>query len=204
MEALKQKLFRKFLRMAPCVVAVYDDDDKLKDALRHMREANFEVLDVLTPFPVHGVDKLLGYRHTKLGYAAFFFGMLGFLTAGALQIITMWPYWPVNIGGKPLPPLPAFVPLFFELSVLFASLGMVAVYLLRSYLLPGMSPRIYHPRATDDRFVVLIHEGAMFDDIKRFLEENTKVEEVRQDVYVQPKGLLPLPIDLNKISRDDL
>ncbi len=204
MDAFKKKLLRKFLRMAPCTVAVYDDDDKLKAALRRLREANFEILDVLTPFPVHGVDKLLGYRHTKLGYAAFFFGLLGFITAGALQIITMWPYWPVNIGGKPLPPLPAFVPLFFELSVLFASLGMVAVYLLRSYLLPGMEPRIYHPRATDDRFVVLIREDGMFDDIQRFLKEQTDVEEIRQDVFVQPKGLFPLPINMNKITRDDL
>ncbi|GEM_PF-352945 len=204
MQDFKKKLLRKFVRMAPCTVAVYDDDDKLKEAVRRMKAANFQILDVLTPFPVHGLDKLLGYRHTKLGYAAFFFGMLGFSVALALQVITMWPYWPVNIGGKPLPPLPAYVPITFELSVLFASLGMVAVYLVRSGLLPGMEPRIYHPRATDDRFVVLINEAGMHEEIRRFLEENTDVEEVSQDVFVEPRGAIPFPINLSKITRDDL
>ena len=68
--------------------------------------------------------------------------------------------WPIDVGGKPFNSLPAFVPVAFELTVLFAGLGVVFAMLLRCRLWPGRQPGLRHPRVTDDRFVLVVRARA--------------------------------------------
>jgi hypothetical protein len=67
----------------------------------------------------------------------------------------MVPNYPLNFGGKPNWPLPSFIPITFELTVLFASVGMVLTYCVRNKLFPGYIPRIFDKRTTDDRFALV-------------------------------------------------
>jgi hypothetical protein len=64
--------------------------------------------------------------------------------------------WPMNIGGKPAFAFPDFIPVMFELTVLFCSFGMVGTYFFVNHLFPGRAPRVMDLRATNDRFVVAI------------------------------------------------
>jgi hypothetical protein len=64
--------------------------------------------------------------------------------------------WPMNIGGKDFIPLPAFVPITFEMSVLFCSFGMVFTFLIISDLKPWAKPRIFDTRITDDKLVLVV------------------------------------------------
>jgi hypothetical protein len=68
--------------------------------------------------------------------------------------------WPMNIGGKPHFPLPAFIPITFELTVLFAAVGMVLTFCYLCQLAPGVKKHIFHPRQTDDLFVMVIEVTA--------------------------------------------
>ena len=58
--------------------AVYDDDDKLLDAVKKIKAANYEIEEVYTPFPVHGLDKVLGLKDTRIAITAFIYGCIGF------------------------------------------------------------------------------------------------------------------------------
>ena len=112
--------------------AVYDDDDKLIDAIKNLNENKIMIEEVFTPFPVHGLDHLLDLKPTRLAIAAFIYGCIG-LTFGLLMInYIMIVDWPQNIGGKPsfslLENLPAFVPVIFELTVFFAAHLMVITF----------------------------------------------------------------------------
>ena len=81
--------------------AVYDDDDKLMHAVKDLRAANFSIEEVYTPFPVHGLDKALGLKPTRLAILSFIYGCIGFSFAIFMMNYIMIVDWPQNIGGKP-------------------------------------------------------------------------------------------------------
>lgn len=159
------------------IVGIYDCDEKLLHACGQIRKRGIEIKDVFTPFPVHHLEHALGLKNSRLPNAAFCFGLLG--TTTALTMMT-WMYtfdWPINIGGKPSFPLPSFIPITFELTVLFCSFGMVFTYLFVNKLRPGYVPEIVDPRQTDDRFVVVIEAS---DDP----EKNNQIVQAYKDTGV--------------------
>jgi hypothetical protein len=137
-------------------VACYDDEEVLFPAIKKVRRSGYKLHDVYTPFPVHGLDHALGLKETDLHIAGFIFGMCG--TSTALGFIS-WIFtsdWPLNFGGKPHFSLPAFIPITFELTVLFAAVGMVLTFCYLNQIMPGVKKHVFHPRQTDDYFVVTI------------------------------------------------
>ena len=140
------------------IYAVYDDPEVLKSAARKLVSGGVRVRDVFSPFPVHGLDPIIGVKRTRLATLAFMFG-LGGLSLALLGItyFMIWD-WPMNIGGKPSFSLyenvPAFVPVLFEFTVLCAAHGMSITYLIRNKTLPGMPARNPDPRTTDDKFII--------------------------------------------------
>jgi hypothetical protein len=139
---------------------MYDDDDTLKDAASALVAKGIRIKDVFSPFPVHGIDPIIGIKRTRLGIAAFMYAMTG----TSLALLGMWYFmisdWPMNIGGKPsfslIENLPAFIPVAFEFSVLCGAHGMCITYFLRNGTLPGMPASNPDPRTTDDKFVIEI------------------------------------------------
>ena len=123
-------------------------------AVKIAGDKHIEIMDVYTPFPIHGLDPLLGLSESRLHIAGFVYGMLGTLTAflGMTWIFTK--DWPIIFGGKPHWSVPAFIPITFELTVLFASIGMVVTF----YLVNGLGPGVVNPtidlRITDDKFCI--------------------------------------------------
>lgn len=146
------------------LIAWFEDEADLLEAVRESRQRQFTILDVFTPYAVHGLDQALGRRPSRLTWACFLFGALGLSIAMVLQIWTSEIDWPVNVGGKPFNSLPAFIPVAFELTVLFAALGTVLMLFVRTGLYPGKRPTKWFSRVTDDRFaLVLIEADAAFD-----------------------------------------
>ena len=138
------------------VVACFDDEKVLFPAVKKVRNAGYKIQDVYTPFPVHGLDHALGMRETSLHTAGFIYGITGTTTALSCMSWVFTKDWPLNIGGKPHLPLPAFIPITFELTVLFAAVGMVITFCYLCQLGPFVKKHHFHPRATDDLFVMVI------------------------------------------------
>jgi hypothetical protein len=178
-----------------CIVAVFEDDEILLRALEKAKAAGLNILDCFTPFPVHGIEKILGIKRSNLGVAAFVFGTLGFLLSLTLQSYAMRLDWSHNIGGKPTWPLASFIPILFELTVLIASLGMTFTFFWISGMFPGVQPIIYDKRATDDRFVVIFEEAGRGDEIRSLMQQNG-VSELRDDQYISHNFPGPLPITI--------
>lgn len=183
------------IKRTPCVVAVYNDDDKFLDGCKFIKGKDLRVLDAFTPFPVHGLENILKIPRSNLAIAAFMFGVLGFLSGLALQVGLQGFNWPINFGGKPPVAIPSFVPITFELTILFASLGMVGTYFFRAMLLPGFEPKIYDPHATSHHFVVLVEAEGMSDEIKSILKDSGAIE-IRDDEYLEQNAPFPLPIKM--------
>jgi len=138
------------------ILGIYDDEDVLKDGVKKVRDAGVQIDEVYSPFPVHGLEDVLGYKRTRLPIAAFLFGLTGTSLALIMQIGMMTYDWPMIIGGKDFLPMPAFIPVTFEMTVLIAAFGMVFTFLVISDLKPWASPKIYDLRSTDDRHIMAI------------------------------------------------
>ncbi len=140
--------------------AAFADPHEAAAAALDCREKGHVVSDVFGPFPIHGIDRALGLGPSRMTWVCFAFGLTGLLVALWLQYWTSATDWPLNVGGKPFDSLPAFVPVAFELTVLFAGLGTVAVLFLRSGLRPGRKSRAPNAAVTDDEFVVAVRRTA--------------------------------------------
>lgn len=191
------------------VVGCFDDEMVLFPAVKNVRKKGYKIHDVYTPFAIHGLDKALGLRETSLHTAGFIYGMTG--TATALGFIS-WVFtidWRLNIGGKPQFALPAWIPIIFELTVLFASVGMVLTFCYLCQMAPFVRKHHFHPRATDDLFVMVIECGARTneEEVKSYLqsqgakEVNVQYAETgwwlgtydkEQKLYKEPKKVEPV------------
>lgn len=164
---------------------MYDDDEVLKNSAKKLVANGIKISEVFSPFPIHGIDPIIGIKNTRLGIMAFLYGLTGLTLATIGMRYFMIVDWPMNIGGKPnfsyLDNMLAFIPITFEFTVMCAAHGMAITYLLRNKTLPGMPAQNPDPRTTDDKFVMEIR-----------LSENQKVTEAELDGMLQDIGYLEL------------
>src|SRR6201989_2755854 len=137
-------------------VAAYDDEEVLFPAVHKVRHSGYKLHDIYTPFPVHGLDVAMGLKETDLHIAGFIYGLCG--TSTAVGFIS-WIYtsdWKLNYGGKPHFALPAWIPITFELTVLFAAVGMTLTFCYLCQMAPFVKKDHFNLRSTDDLFVMAI------------------------------------------------
>ena len=141
------------------LVAEFATTDAILHAAERSTAEGYTKHDVYSPFPIHGIEEKLNQPYTRLPWLVFAVGATGGLGGFALQAWTSAIAYPLNIGGKPLFSWPAFIPVTFECTVLFAAFAAVLGMLLFNRL-----PEPYHPvfdapnfeRASIDRFFLEI------------------------------------------------
>jgi len=145
-----------------------------------VRANGHEIEEVYTPFPVHGLDKAMGLKDTRIAIAAFIYGLIGLGFATWMMNYMMIEDWPQNIGGKPsfsyAENMPAFVPIMFEMTVYFAAHLMVLTFYMRSKLWPFQKAGNPDPRTTDDKFLMELPVTENEDALVSFLKDNGAIE----------------------------
>jgi hypothetical protein len=172
------------------IYAMYDDDDVLKDGAKKLVSKGVKINEVFSPFPIHGIDPIIGVKNTRLGIMAFLYGLIGLTLATYGMRFFMIVDWPMNIGGKPsmsyLDNMLSFIPITFEFTVLCAAHGMAVTYLIVNKTLPGMPAQNPDPRTTDDKFVMELR-----------LSENTSFSSKDLEGMLKDTGVIEL--DLKEI-----
>ncbi|MBU6219038.1 MAG: DUF3341 domain-containing protein [Bacteroidetes bacterium] len=133
---------------------LYNDEEVLLHAVKKAKEDHLDIMDVYSPFPVHGLDNILGLTESRIHIAGFIYGLIGCLSAFLFMTWVFTRDWPIIFGGKPYFSALSFIPITFEVTVLFASVGMVVTF----YTICGMGPGVDNPtlddRITDDKFCI--------------------------------------------------
>lgn len=159
---------------------LYNDDDVLMDAVKNTRAAHHHIEEVYTPFPVHGLDKAMGLKPTRLAICSFIYGLCGLAFATYMMNYIMIQDWPQDIGGKPsfsyIQNMPAFVPIMFELTVFFAAHLMVITFFLRSKLWPFKKAENPDVRTTDDHFLMEVALHGNEEEAVEFFKNTGAVE----------------------------
>ncbi len=169
------------------LLAEFEDVDTLLHAAVGVRDAGFRRWDCFSPFPVHGLNKAMGMKDTRLPRLVFGGGVAGLGIAVAMTVYTMsadtldvhyaLQSYPYLISGKPYNSFPAFIPVIFELTVLLSAFAAVFGMLGLNRL-----PRLHHPlfnserfrRATTDRFFIAVEaDDEKYDEpaVRRLFEE---------------------------------
>jgi hypothetical protein len=158
------------------LLAEYTEPDALVAAARRAYEAGYRKMDAYSPMPVDGLAEAIGFTRNRLPLIVLVGGLLGAATAYTMMYYSAVINYPFNIGGRPYHSAPAFVPITFELTILFAAFAAV----LGMLGLNGL-PQPYHPvfnapgfaLASRNRFFLCIEAAdPKFDaaETRRFLE----------------------------------
>ena len=167
------------------LLAEFSTAESIVEAARQTRMAGYRCIDALTPFPVHGIDEALALPPNRVPLIFFIGGIVGALTGFLMQVFAAVFNYPINVGGRPLYSWPAFIPITFELTILFAGLsGAFGMLALNGF------PKPYHPLfnapnfdlATQNRFFLLIQaDDPQFDHAKtRAFLESLKPADVNE------------------------
>ena len=148
------------------IVGIFEDEDVLLDAITAIRSKGVKIYEVYSPFPVHGIEDRLGYERSRLSVAAFCFGFLGTCLALTMMIGMTTIDWPMIIGGKDFLPLPVFIPVTFEMTVLLSAFGMCGTFFVVSDLKPWGKPKTFDLRSTNDKHVIAVEIDKNTIDVK--------------------------------------
>jgi len=164
------------------LIAEFDDPDTLMRATAKAHEAGYRAMDAYSPFPIHGLAEAMGVRKTYVPLVTLIGGLTGAAAGFGMQYFASVIHYPYSIGGKPFNSWPAFIPITFETTILFAAFAALGSMLLFNGL-----PRPHHPifnakrfeRASSDGFFLCIERtDAQYDtaETKAFLEGLGPVE----------------------------
>lgn len=168
------------------VLAEFKNPKELIDATEKVKKSGYQKFDTYAPFPIHGMEKAMGLKESPLGWIVLVGGLFGLVGALTLMIWVQGYEYPMNISGKPYINLPVYVPIAFELTVLFsafaATFGMFALNKLPTLHNPLFNVDRFKKASDDGFFICIEAEDDLFEEEKvtsLFTEEGaTHIETV--------------------------
>lgn len=160
------------------IVGIFPTPEGLLESGTQLRARGIAGMDAFTPFPIHGIDHAIGIKRSWVSAITLIFGLLGFAFGIWMQWWTSAVDWPINVGGKPLASWPAFVPIIFECTVLFA--GVATFFgVIGLCGLPRGDNGIVDPRVSNDSYALWVptKPGAPAGvEIEQVLKSNGAIE----------------------------
>lgn len=158
------------------ILASYEYLDSTVDAIEQLRSAGFEEITAYSPYPEHHIEHALGYGQSPVRVWTLVGGLTGAATGLAF---TSWTSldWPLIVGGKPIISVPAFVPIIFEMTVLFGALSTVVGLFVLSRI-PNLKPAVvYDPEFTAGRYGVYVEaSGAKLEEARKIMNAQEPIE----------------------------
>ena len=146
------------------LLATFDHEQDVLEATAEVRRRGYRIVDVFSPCAIHGLDRAMGLRQSRLTWVCFICGMIGALGMLWFEHWVAAVSWPIDVGGKPWNSWPSDVPPAFEMAVLLGGFGSVFALFAVSRLYPGKKTTPVTDRVTDDHFVLVLDQAdATFD-----------------------------------------
>jgi hypothetical protein len=136
---------------------VFHDEESLVKAFGRLREAGIKPEEVYTPYPIHEILDGMGNK-TRITHAAFFYGLFAVIGLLSFMYYVSVIDWPLVFGGKPFNAFPSFIVVTIVATILIITLATLFTFSVRAKIFPGKQAEIVHPRATDDKFVMLFSD----------------------------------------------
>lgn len=141
------------------VIAEFDTPEQLMAAAEKARDAGYKKMDAFAPFPVEGLSAAMGFKDKFIPILMLCGAGTGLSAGFFMQVFGLGWSYPLNIGGRPIWSWPNFIPIAFEMTILFCAFtGVISMFALNGL------PQPYHPvfdvpnfdRASTDKFFLLV------------------------------------------------
>ena len=159
------------------LLRIFDEEESKLSAFRLMKEQEIEIEDVFTPYPVHEVLENHG-RKSRITIVGWLYGFFATIAVLSFLIYTAVIDWPLNYGGKPSNAFPSFIVITIVLTIFSITILSLFTFSWRAKLWPSFDKPIYHDKATDDKFVILLKKGSKNADKAASVMKDTGAIEV--------------------------
>lgn len=148
------------------IAGIWTEEAQILKAVAKVRSSGFLKFEAISPYPIHGMEEVAGVKRSWIPYVSFTAGALGLSGGLGLTYWTSAVDWAANVGGKPFFSLPAFVPVMFELTILFAALSAVGALFFAAGI-PAINPPIIDPDLSSHKFAIFIPQNdSGYDEAK--------------------------------------
>lgn len=175
------------------IAATFKTPDEIISAAKLTADTGFSDFDVNTPYPVHGMDRAMKMKPSKLGFVTLIMGLAGASLALLLMYYTMSVDYRMVIGGKPFFALPAFIPVTFELTVLLATLSTVGTMIALFFRLPDNKHPLhdteYMKQVSADKFGLVIEASDQKFDENEVLVFLKKLNPLTTEIIYYPEEI---------------
>jgi hypothetical protein len=131
------------------LMAEFDNPTDVVEAARATYDAGYRRINAYSPYPIEELAEAIGFHSTRLPLIVLIGGIIGGLAGYGLQYYVAVIDYPLNVGGRPLHSWPSFIPITFEMTILFAALAAIFGMLALNKL-----PQPYHPVFNAERFAL--------------------------------------------------
>jgi len=158
------------------ILASYEYLDSTVDAIENLRKAGFKELKAYAPYPEHHIEHALGYGESPVRVWTLVGALTGCASGFAFTTFTSVD-WPMVVGGKPIVSIPAFIPIVFEMTVLFGALSTVIGLFVLSRL-PNVKPAVvYDPEFTAGRYGVYVEaDPTRLEEARKIMNAEEPIE----------------------------
>lgn len=165
---------------AQYLIGVFEKEETLIAAFRKMKEQGIEIEDVFTPYPIHEILEKHGKR-SRITIVGWFYGFFASIGVLAFLFYTAVINWPLKYGGKPSNAFPSFIVITIVLTIFSITVLSLFTFSWRANLWPSNEKPIYHPKATDDKFVILVNkERADVNTATSVMKESGAIEVIEK------------------------
>ncbi len=173
------------------ITALFDKPDAIINAAKKVADSGYTKWDVNSPYPLHGIDRAMKMKPSKLGYVTTIFGLSGTVLALLLMWWTMSVDYPMIIGGKPYFSLPAFIPVTFEVTVIMATVSSVVAMFAFFFGLPRNAHALhdteYMKKVSRDHYGLVIESDDTKFDEQKTLELLKNLKPLSTEVIYYPE-----------------
>jgi hypothetical protein len=160
------------------ILGVFNDEHDLINAFEKVKAKGIMPVEVYTPYPIHEILEGMG-KKTRITHVAFFYGLFGALGVLGFLYYAAVISWPLHYGGKPFNSFPSFIVVSIVATILIVTLLTLFTFSIRAKIFPGKEPEIFHDRATDDKFVMVLDKNGLGENaafINEIINEHGKIE----------------------------
>jgi hypothetical protein len=159
------------------VTGAFTDEGLLFDAIHQAKHQQVEIVDVQSPYPLHGLDEALELPIPRLARVGLVAGIVAFALGLGMQVLIAGKLYPINFGGKPFVAIPSFMPVVLMFVFIMSAFAVAIAFMMKSRLGAGAVENLADLRVTDDRFVLIVaaHDEASSVEMLK----NAGADEVR-------------------------
>jgi len=154
-------------------IGLFDNEESFDKAVQSLRDSDIEIEDIYAPIPVHHAVKNVA-GSSKLPTIAYFLGILSLVATLSFLYYTAVIDWPLNIGGKPSNAFPSFIVVTLVVTIFLVTILSLLAFSISSKLYPGKKTEIFHHKATDNKFVIVLNATRVPEAEKELIQSGAR------------------------------